>query len=66
MVDIQSLSDKPDALVCAIGAVAFNSHSGELGETFYHWLDWDDQHDRGREINPSTVRWWLTKGSETS
>jgi len=23
MVDIESLSDKPDALVCAIGAVAF-------------------------------------------
>lgn len=62
MVDIESLSLRPDAVVRSIGAVAFDAAG--VHYDFYTLLDMDDQVRRGRHIDPGTVLWWMEQSAE--
>lgn len=62
MLDLETLSTEPNAMICSIGAVVFDQ-SG-LGAEFYRRIDigYHDQIDA--HISPSTVLWWLRQSDE--
>ena len=39
MVDLETLSTKPNAAIVSIGAVFFDPKTGELGDTYYQVID---------------------------
>lgn len=61
MVDIETLSTKPNALILSIGAVFFCTETGELGPEFYTKIDPESAQAYGGVIDASTVIWWLSK-----
>ena len=62
MLDIETLSTKPNAVVLSIGAVEFNPETGDIIRRFYQELDLQDQSDR--HIDISTVQWWADRCKE--
>jgi hypothetical protein len=39
MIDIETLSNPPNAVICAIGAVFFEPSTGKIGPSFYQTID---------------------------
>lgn len=64
MIDIESLSLDPRALVLSIGAVAFNLATGEIRRELYVELDTRAQMRCKRHISVDTVRWWVKQAIE--
>lgn len=62
MLDIETLSTKPNAVVLSIGAVEFNPETGDIIREFYQELDVQDQPDR--HIDISTIQWWADRCKE--
>lgn len=62
MLDIETLSTKPNAVVLSIGAVEFDPETGDIIREFYQELDLQDQPDR--HIDISTVQWWADRCKE--
>lgn len=62
MVDLETLSNKPDAAIISIGAVEFVPHTGEIKREFYERIEWES--NGVRRIDASTVRWWLGQNRE--
>lgn len=62
MIDLETLSTKPDCVVLSIGAVVFDLN--KTYETFYHVLEIQAQIDKGRSIEESTFKWWLSQSKE--
>lgn len=56
MHDIETLSQKKNAVILSIGAVKFNAT--EIIDTFYVNIDPRSAKDAGLHIDPSTVEWW--------
>lgn len=59
MIDIETLGNRSDAIVVAIGAQLFDPITGELGDSFYTALNYQDQINKGRKITESTIAWWM-------
>ena len=60
MLDIETLSTAPNAVVCTVGA-----RNWATGQEFYRRAAWQDRHDQpGRIVDPSTVAWWLGQSAE--
>lgn len=57
MLDFETLSLKPDAVLLSIGACTFDPETGEVGNEFYLAIDPRTQHQR--HISADTVLWWL-------
>jgi len=65
MIDLETLSTRPDAVIASIGACRFDPSTGEIDpNTFHHQLMMDDQIRDGRHISASTLRFWLEQSSE--
>lgn len=64
MIDLETLSTSPNAVVLSIGACFFDIETGEIGEKFYKVLDVEQQLDRGRVIDSSTLSWWMNQSKE--
>jgi DNA polymerase III epsilon subunit-like protein len=58
MIDIETLSTRPNALVVSIGAVRFGN---ELGKEFYSPCFYQQ---KDRDIDLGTVRWWMKQTPE--
>lgn len=60
MLDLETLSTEPNAMITSIGAVVMDFDLCELGESFECQIDLDS-YDRshGFDISASTVKWWL-------
>lgn len=54
MIDLETLSTRPDAMIRSIGAVAFGPDG--LGDSFHAIIDPADNHGH---MDPETVAWWL-------
>jgi hypothetical protein len=54
MIDLETLSTRPDAMIVSIGAVEFGP--GGLGDVFYGVVD--PARSSGH-IDPATVAWWM-------
>jgi exodeoxyribonuclease VIII len=61
MLDLETMSSAPSAVIIAIGAVKFGA-DGPLGERFYAVssakLHTDQQVARGRTVSADTMDWW--------
>jgi hypothetical protein len=59
MIDIETLGLTPKAVILTIGAVRFCSKN--IHEYFYVRLYWQEQIDRGAEVNGGTLNFWLNQ-----
>lgn len=60
MLDLETLGTATSSVITAIGAVAFDPSSKQLGDRFYVVLgDWAEQQKYGRTIDADTVKWWM-------
>lgn len=57
MLDLETLGNRPGAVIVAIGAVEF--HGGEIIKEFYLRVDADSCVAIGLKLDVSTVMWWL-------
>lgn len=65
MIDIETLSNKRNAVIFSIAAAFFDPLSGKVGSTFYERIDWEnDCVENGAHIEPDTVKFWLSQSSE--
>ncbi|AYD44791.1 MULTISPECIES: 3'-5' exonuclease [Yersinia] len=64
MVDLETMGNKPNAPIVAIGAVFFDPASGEIGPSFYTAVSLESEVALGAVPDASTILWWLTQSSE--
>lgn len=64
MIDIETLSTQPNAVICAIGAVFFEPSTGKIGPSFYQTIDPRTSQNCGAHISADTVMWWLKQDKE--
>lgn len=69
IIDIETLSTKPNAVVLSLGCVHFQFESRKtfseyLENGFYVKLDVKAQMDSGRKMQKETVGWWLSQSAE--
>lgn len=62
MLDLETLGNKPGAVIVAIGAVRFGG--GALTEEFYSRVDAQSCVDQGLKLDTSTVLWWMKQDDE--
>lgn len=60
MLDLETLSTKPDAVIASIGAVVFDKTT--IIDEFHQVLSLSQQ--EGRHIDSGTVEWWIGQSSE--
>ena len=61
MIDIETVSTRPDAAIMAIGACKFDISTGEIGETFYTAVDLDSCFDLGMRADGGTLEFWMSQ-----
>lgn len=62
MIDLETLSTRPNAVILTIGAVKFDPYSfDEPREPLYFKVDVDTQSTMGRHIQEDTVEWWSSQ-----
>jgi len=61
MIDIETLSNKKDAVITQIGACFFNRFTGEIGETFLYNVSINSSLKIGLKVNGETIKWWLER-----
>jgi len=63
MVDLETISTRPDAAIIAIGAVRFwlNVKQTEFtsDQCFYTAVDLESCFHEGLSIDPKTIKWWM-------
>lgn len=60
MLDLETMSVRPDAAIVAIGAVAFDrTDPSRTWPTFYERVDLSSSMAAGGAVDGATVRWWL-------
>lgn len=57
MLDLETLGNKPGAVIVAIGAARFGN--GQVVETFYARVDAQSCVSAGLKLDASTVLWWM-------
>lgn len=62
MIDIETLSTKPNGVILSIGAVFFDETG--LGKEFYQNIDLESSMEAGFDIDVGTVYFWLKQSSE--
>ncbi|MNK49893.1 hypothetical protein D3C87_687590 [compost metagenome] len=62
-IDCESLGQRWDAPVIAIGAVTFDRKTGKLGQTFYEEIDFTSACKNAR-VDGETVAWWMRQNAE--
>ena len=59
MLDLETLSTRPDATVLTFGACKFNPYKQEdIDKGIYFRINVDEQITLGRDVDDSTVEWW--------
>ena len=59
MIDLETLSTKPNAVILTIGGVKFDPYSNtEPTNGMYYRIDVDSQTAMGRDVMEDTVEWW--------
>ena len=63
VLDIETLSTRPDAVVLTIGAVKFDVNADDIDTNsgFYTRVDVNEQIEMGRHVSDDTVKWWSTQ-----
>lgn len=64
MIDIETMGTRHNAPVIALGAVAFNLATLEVGEKFYANINLASSVALGSVMDPSTVIWWMQQSED--
>lgn len=64
MVDIESMSLRPNAAIVSIGAVGFNFVTLDIGPKFYINISLESCQDAGLYIDADTVLWWMKQSDD--
>jgi len=59
MIDLETFGTRSQSVIVSIGAVQFDPHSDQMGETFHDAIDLKSAIGHGLKMDPSTVLWWL-------
>ena len=63
VVDLETLSTRPNSCIVSIGAVAFNLQEAILDEFFIN-VDASDCRSHGLHIDRNTIEWWKKQSKE--
>lgn len=64
-LDIETLGTGSDAVVASIGAVVFDPTDFSTGKSMqWNIADLQDQVDRGRKMDVSTITWWMVQSKD--
>ncbi len=59
MIDLETLSTRPDATLLTLGAIKFDPYSdAEPNAGLYLRVDVDEQSALGRHVDENTLEWW--------
>jgi len=64
MIDLETMSNKPDAAIVAIGAVFFEPRTGELGAELSVTVKLDSDMAVGGGVDGKTILWWMQQSTE--
>lgn len=64
MIDLETMGKGPNAAIIAIGAVAFDIDTGEIGPEFYQPVSLESAVREGGVIDADTVMWWMQQSDE--
>ena len=65
MIDLETLSTNPDAVILTVGGVKFNPYSSvEPSQGMYFRVDVDSQTKQGRDVMEDTLDWWSNQPAE--
>lgn len=65
MLDLETLSTQPDAVILSLGAVIFDPYKMSQPTSWCTIkFDVDEQIARGRHIQPDTLKWWGQQSPE--
>ncbi len=65
MIDIETLSIRPNAVVASIGFCHFSAREGAIYSQEHIRLDIDVQINDRRHVDPKTLKWWLKQPFST-
>lgn len=63
MLDLETLSRRPNAVVASLGAVAYQRGTGIFRTLELHF-NLDEQIEAGRHIQGETITWWMDQDDE--
>jgi hypothetical protein len=63
MLDLETISNGPNAAIISIGAVMFDPSTGNLGAEFYTTINIEDAMKYG-QADGSTIAWWMRQSDE--
>lgn len=59
MIDLETLSTRPDAVILSLGAIKFNPYTqDDPHDPLYFKVDVDSQTSMGRHVMEDTLDWW--------
>jgi hypothetical protein len=62
MIDLETLSTRPDAVILSLGAIKFDPYTQEQPhDPLYFRVDVDSQTEMGRHVMQDTLDWWATQ-----
>ena len=64
MIDLETMGTRHNAPIIALGAVAFNLATLEVGEKFYANITLTSSVALGSVMDPSTVMWWMQQSED--
>lgn len=59
MLDLETLGNLPGCVILSIGAVEFNSSTGEIGREFYQLIKIQSCLDAGLFVQGDTIEFWM-------
>lgn len=64
MVDIETLSTEPNAVILTVSAVKFNMKDDKNLDTFYYRIDRESCEKLGMHVDENTIKWWKNQKEE--
>ncbi|WP_337264372.1 MULTISPECIES: 3'-5' exonuclease [unclassified Serratia (in: enterobacteria)] len=64
MIDLETMGNKPNAPIVAIGAVFFEPATGKLGQQFYTAVNLSSELEAGAVPSGDAINWWLMQSTE--
>lgn len=61
MLDLETMSTKPNAAIIAIGAVVMDFEENCLGAAFYRIVSLSSSMEAGLVVDPETITWWMNQ-----
>lgn len=64
MLDLETLSTKPDAVILTLGAIKFDPYTDTIGDGLYLRVDVDEQLSIDRHVQQESMDWWAKQADD--